>query len=199
MSIYPIKSMSDAELVAAILNKKDVDDECIAFATQATNLDLVREGGAATIKRVDRVAAAVELGRRVVARRTPDLGKDYNCPEDVVELMEPIFLGSDREMFYVLCLDPKNRLKKLVQTAIGIVDATVVHPREVFKEAIKVSAVSIIVVHNHPSGEPDPSGADKRLTKRLVEAGGVLGIQVLDHVVIGGGGQYISMRENQMM
>ncbi len=198
-SIYPIKSMSDAELVATILNKKDVDDECVTFAKQAANLDVVREGGAATIKKADRVAAAVELGRRAVARRTPDIEKDYSCPEDVVELMEPIFLGSDKEMFYVLCLDSKNKLKKLVRAGIGIADATIVHPREIFKEAVKVSAVNIIVSHNHPSGEPDPSSADIRVTKRLVEAGEILGIKVLDHVVIGGGGQYISMAEEQMM
>ena len=82
---------------------------------------------------------------------------------------------------------------------MGSLNASIVHPRELFKEAVKVSAASVVVVHNHPSGDPTPSGADVQLTRRLVKAGDVLGIEVLDHVVIGDGGDHASLRELGLM
>ncbi len=87
----------------------------------------------------------------------------------------------------------------MVEVSIGSLNASIVHPRELFKEAVKVSAASIVLVHNHPSGDPTPSGADVQLTRRLVKAGDVLGIEVLDHVVIGDGGEHSSLRDLGLM
>lgn len=138
--------------------------------------------------------ASVELARRasmnpVIERRS------VSTPEDVVALCEPQLRGCDREHFWALALNTKNRLIKIVEVSIGSLNASIVHPRELFKEAVRCSAASVVVVHNHPSGDPTPSSADIHLTQRLVRAGDVLGIEVLDHVVIGEGGSHASLRE----
>lgn len=140
------------------------------------------------------VLASVELARRaamspVIERRS------VSTPEDVVALCEPQLRGCDREHFWALALNTKNRLIKIVEVSIGSLNASIVHPRELFKEAVRCSAASVVVVHNHPSGDPTPSSADIHLTQRLVRAGDVLGIEVLDHVVIGEGGRHASLRE----
>ena len=96
----------------------------------------------------------------------------------------------------MLCLDTKNRLIVDHEVSVGTIDATVVHPREVFKPAIGCSAASVIVVHNHPSGDPQPSAADIRLTRRLHAAGDVLGIPLLDHVIVSATGIGYSLREH---
>jgi DNA repair protein RadC len=82
----------------------------------------------------------------------------------------------------------------MVEVSVGSLNASIVHPRELFKEAVRMSAASIVVVHNHPSGDPTPSGADLQLTRRLAKAGEVLGIELLDHIVIGDGGAHTSLR-----
>jgi DNA repair protein RadC len=105
----------------------------------------------------------------------------------------------DREHFWALALNTKNQLLKTIEVSIGSLNASIVHPRELFKDAVRMSAASVVVVHNHPSGDPTPSGADTQLTRRLVRAGDVLGIEVLDHVVIGDGGAHSSMRELGLM
>jgi DNA repair protein RadC len=107
--------------------------------------------------------------------------------------------GSDRERFWALALTTRNHLIKIIEVSVGSLNASIVHPRELFKEAVKVSAASVVVVHNHPSGDPTPSGADIQLTRRLVKAGDVLGIEVLDHVVIGDGGEHASLRDLGLM
>jgi DNA repair protein RadC len=88
---------------------------------------------------------------------------------------------------------------RAAEVSVGSLNASIVHPRELFKDAIRVSAASLVVVHNHPSGDPTPSGADIQLTRRLVKAGDVLGIELLDHVVIGDGGEYSSLRDMGVM
>ena len=120
-------------------------------------------------------------------------------PEDVVRICGPQFRGADREHFWALALNTKNQLVRTIEVSIGSLNASIVHPRELFKEAVKVSAASVVAVHNHPSGDPTPSGADIQLTRRLVKAGDVLGIEVLDHVIIGDGGGHSSLRELGLM
>ncbi len=93
--------------------------------------------------------------------------------------------GTDREHFVVLLLDKKNKVIGINTVAIGSLSSTVVHPREVFKPAILANAAAIICAHNHPSGDPTPSPEDKATTRKLVEAGKILGIQVLDHIIVG--------------
>ena len=111
----------------------------------------------------------------------------FRCSKDVADLLWQ-FLGEvDREHFVVILVDRKNRLIGIHTVSVGSLTASVVHPREVFKVAILSNAAAILCGHNHPSGDPQPSGEDCRLTRRLVQAGAILGIDVLDHVIIGDG------------
>jgi DNA repair protein RadC len=141
-----------------------------------------------------RVLACLEMSRRAASWRCGPRPA-INTPEDVVDLCASRFRGLDREHFWCLSLNTKNRLMRLTEVSVGSLNASIVHPRELFKDAVKVSAASVVVVHNHPSGDPTPSGADIQLTRRLVKAGDVLGIEVLDHVVIGDGGEHASLRD----
>jgi len=148
--------------------------------------------------RAARLLACIEMSRRVSARRA-DERQSISTPEDVVALCAPQLRGADREHFWTLALNTKNRLLKIIEVSVGSLNASIVHPRELFKDAVRVSAASVIVVHNHPSGDPTPSGADVQLTRRIVKAGDVLGIEVLDHVVIGDGGEHASLRDLGLM
>jgi DNA repair protein RadC len=122
---------------------------------------------------------------RDTAIRTPRA--QFRCSKDVADLLWQ-FLGEvDREHFVVILVDRKNRLIGIHTVSVGSLTASVVHPREVFKVAILSNAAAILCGHNHPSGDPQPSGEDCSLTRRLVQAGQVLGIEVLDHVIIGDG------------
>jgi len=145
-----------------------------------------------------RLLASLEIGRRWACR--PSEGRPVIAtPEDVVRICGPQFRGLDREHFWALALNTKNQLLRTVEVSIGSLNASVVHPRELYKEAIRLSAASIVVVHNHPSGDPTPSGADLQLTRRLVKAGDVIGIELLDHVIIGDGGAHSSVRDLGLM
>lgn len=101
----------------------------------------------------------------------------------------------DRETFVVLYLNTKNRVIKKEIVSYGSLNATIVHPREVYKEAILNSAAHVVVAHNHPSGDPTPSNEDLEITEKLYKAGEVIGISLLDHVIIGEEGQYYSFKE----
>lgn len=198
--LLTIDKMSTADLVAVIIDKQETDDECHLLASHASSeydLNLLRESSTkAYSRRVGKVIAAIELGRRQVMRKAVMNSGELNSPENVYKLMKPFYSGTDREIFYTLCLNTKNELIKMVQVSIGILDAAQAHPREMFKEAVKLSAASVIIVHNHPSGKPEPSRADIKVNERMIQAGEVLGIPLLDHVIIGNnGGGYVSLRE----
>lgn len=150
-------------------------------------LDGVGPAGAA------RLLACLEIARRASTWSTVERPL-VSTPEDVVALCAPQLRGLDREHFWALILSTKNRLLRMVEVSVGSLNASIVHPRELFKEAVRMSAASIVVVHNHPSGDPTPSGADLQLTRRLAKAGEVLGIELLDHIVIGDGGAHASLR-----
>ena len=118
---------------------------------------------------------------------------------DVVELFLTFLQETDREQFFLLCLNTKNEPTALHTVSIGSLDASIVHPREVFKVAILSNAASVIVAHNHPSGDPSPSQPDLEVTQRLQEAGELLGITVLDHIIVGTEGAYTSLKERGLM
>jgi len=145
-----------------------------------------------------RVLAGVEFSRRLCLP-VEDLPPVVTTPEDVVSICLPQLRGADREHFWALVLNTKNRLLRTVEVSVGSLNASVVHPRELFKEAVRLSAAAVVVVHNHPSGDPTPSGADIQLTRRLAKAGDVLGIELLDHVIIGDGGEHASLRDLGLM
>jgi DNA repair protein RadC len=143
------------------------------------------------------ILAAFEMGNR--ARRTSnDDRRQIKCSNDVNEIVGDRMRGFDKEHFEILILDTKNRVIRVETVTMGILDSSLVHPREVFKNAIKYGAASVIIVHNHPSGDPAPSRDDMATTKRLCEAGQVVGISVLDHVIIGDGKHYSFKDENKM-
>ena len=144
--------------------------------------------------------AALELGRRLNEELLPERVL-VRTPEDVARLMRDRCRTLDREIFWVLCLDTKNRMKgKPEEVSQGLLDASLVHPREVFRSAVIASTAAAVLVHNHPSGDPSPSAEDVRITRQLIEAGKIMGIKVLDHVIIGTAGgtgapDFLSMRE----
>ncbi|MBE5393853.1 JAB domain-containing protein [Brevibacillus borstelensis] len=118
---------------------------------------------------------------------------------DVVELFLKFLDETDREQFFLLCINTKNEPTALHTVSIGSLDASIVHPREVFKVAILSNAASVIVAHNHPSGDPTASQEDIQVTRKLQEAGELLGITLLDHVIVGTEGAYTSLKERGLM
>ena len=134
--------------------------------------------------RARRLLATLELGRRAT-RPTPICGLLVRRPEDLGRVLRDEFRGLDRERFIALYLDARHRVRALETVSVGSLNASLVHPREVFKPAIALSAAAVIVAHNHPSGDPRPSGDDLELTGRLDRCGELLGIALLDHLVVG--------------
>jgi DNA repair protein RadC len=163
-------------------------------ALPATRLEGVPGVGAAVSARV---SAALELGRRL-AREGPTERTRIGGPRDVYERCAPTMRDLAHEEFHVLLLNTQHAVTHEVTVTRGVLDGSVVHPREVFKEAIAESAAAILLVHNHPSGDPTPSAEDRAVTTQLASAGEILGIPVLDHVVIGDG-RYVSFVEGGMM
>lgn len=130
------------------------------------------------------IKATFELSRRLENTSGDDMKITVKSPEDVVKTARNLLKGKKKEHFLVLCLDTRNHLIKTSTVSIGSLDCSIVHPREVFKDAISSSAASVIFIHNHPSGDPSPSEDDIKMTKRLIEAGEIIGIEVLDHIVV---------------
>ena len=139
------------------------------------------------------LGAAFELGMRALGP-VPRSGILVRRPADVEQLLVQVFRGLDRERFLALYLDTRHRVLAVETVSVGSLNASLVHPREVFKMAVSLSAAAVIVAHNHPSGCPQPSGDDLELTARLAGCGDLLGIALLDHLVWGDG-EIISIRE----
>lgn len=138
------------------------------------------------IQRIEQVVKEVDLINAEI----------ISSPDDCADIARSYIGDEDREVFLVLCLNTKNCVVAIHRCHVGSINASIVHPREVFKSAILNNAASIIVAHNHPSFDPSPSQEDIHVTRRLVDAGKLLGIEVLDHVIIGGGLRpYVSLKE----
>jgi len=167
--------MTSQKLLSRFGNLKGIANASIEELTQTKGIGPAK---AAQIK------AALELSKRLEA----DVGEKpqpvLKSPEDVAAVMKSKLKGKKKEHFWVLCLDTRNKLINCKPVSIGSLDTSIVHPREVFKEAVSSSAASVIFVHNHPSGDPEPSKEDIELTKRLVKAGEIIGIDVLDHIIV---------------
>jgi len=140
--------------------------------------------------------AALELARRLSVARNP--GRPViSSPADVDGLLRGRIANLDREHFVVVLLNTKNEVIEAPTISVGTLSSSLVHPREVFKPAIRASAASVVLAHNHPSGRVEPSREDREVTGRVAEAGGIIGIEVLDHVIVGEG--YFSMKEHGML
>jgi DNA repair protein RadC len=140
-----------------------------------------------------RIVAAFALGAALESERRPP-APSLRHPAAVFAHLSPLARGLEQETFWSLLLDGKQRLRRTVVVTTGTLTASLVHPREVFREAVRDSAAALIVAHNHPSGDPEPSAEDLAVTERLRQAGEVLGIPLQDHVVLGEG-VFVSLRE----
>lgn len=183
---------SNVELISDLLGRP-IDSSVIQLARVLDDPSLTGFSWNEVVKETEKVGprtiakleAAAELGRRIYVNKVENTHNYMNDAESVYKQMAPIIERLPSETFYSLSLNMKNKLLRKTEVSIGTLGSTVVHPRDVFREAIKQSAASIILVHNHPSGDPTPSDADIKLTKRLTSAGEIIGIKVLDHVIVG--------------
>ena len=198
-------AMTDSEILAILIRSGSGQTNAIDLArrllSEAGNLrrlasrsaeELSRVGGIGSVKAVT-LLAAFELGRRM-QRETPEDGAVIRSPEDVAGLMIPVLRDAACEKFHVLALDSRNGVIRNVELTSGTLNASLVHPREVFKTAIDHRAASVIVVHNHPSGNREPSREDIEITRQLAETGRIVGIPLHDHIIIAGNG-YTSLAE----
>lgn len=188
-------SLSDAELLAILIRtgvgRATAVDLAKTLLSEFRSLerlasrsyrDLRRFRGLGDAKSVGLIAA-FELGRRASSRK--DTGRTRICsPEDVVKQYQPLLKDLQQEVFKVLLLDSANHLLADETISVGILNGSLVHPREVFRRAILEPAASIILLHNHPSGNPEPSSEDIQVTRQLCEAGRIMGIPVHDHIII---------------
>jgi DNA repair protein RadC len=199
-------ALGDNELVALVLGHGTARASALALA----NLVLVRAGGARGLARTGlaqvlsvpglgaaqgaRLLAAIELGRRAIVYSGEERPR-FDAPADLARFLVPQFGGRPVEHFGALLLDGRNRLLRTAIVSIGTLDATVVQPRDVLREALMEVAAAIVLFHNHPSGDPTPSRDDLLVTRRMVDAGVVMGIDVLDHLVLAEASFY-SFRDN---
>ncbi|WP_298588799.1 DNA repair protein RadC [uncultured Selenomonas sp.] len=204
-------SLSNTELLAVLLRTGVKNDSALRVAEKV--LALYKERGLAAITQMSAkelssikgvgmakaatILAAVELGRRL-ALKAAEARTVVHGPADAASYVMPRFRFERREHFAVLLLNAKNHILALKTISVGTLTSSVVHPREVFQAAIEQSAASVILVHNHPSGDPAPSGEDLAVTRRMVEAGEIMDIPVLDHVIVGYD-KFISLKEEGMI
>lgn len=175
-----LRNRSADELAATMLRAAGG----LAILSRSTPRELAKLTGLGEARAV-RLAAAFELARRaVVATQTRTL---VGRPEDVYHCVAPMLAGLAQEVFLVIGVDIRNGLLDVVECARGSVIGVEIHPREVFRPLVRMAAAGAVLVHNHPSGDPTPSAEDVELTRRLREAGALLGIPVIDHVVVGDG------------
>lgn len=205
-----VTSLSDTELLSLLLGSgtRDIGSVAtLAFTVLQSSINLT------TLSRTEpnelmqlpgigparaaAICAAFELGRRAHGQRRPNTAPITNS-QQVADTIAHKFIGARQEVFLVVLLDARHRIRSIVQVAQGSLTHVEVHPREVFSAAVRASAAAIIVAHNHPSGDPEPSHEDTCLTQRLKSAGDVLGIPLLDHIVIADQG-YVSFADRQLV
>jgi DNA repair protein RadC len=138
------------------------------------------------LAKASQIKAAVELAKRVDGYSESGGKTPLKTPEAMVEVVQGRLKEKKKEIFLAILLDTRNQLIRVAEISVGSLDSSIVHPREVFKEAISACASSIVFVHNHPSGDTQASDEDIALTKRLCQAGEIVGISVLDHIIVGG-------------
>jgi DNA repair protein RadC len=201
-----VEVLTVRELVAVVLGSgsarkcaMDVAGDVVGAVGMVRDLAGVSVEKLARVKGVGeakacRLKAAVELGRRVVKATRGEV-KIVKCPEDAAGLVIEDMKHLDREHFAVILLDSKNAVISVEKVSVGTVNSSIVHPREVLKPALEKSATSIILVHNHPTGNVSPSREDVMITRRFEKCGRILGIDVIDHLIIGDG-NYRSMKES---
>jgi len=207
-----VASLSNAELLALIIRTGDTTTRKSAIDLGRELIshfdDNLRELGSADLAelraikgmgpaKATAIKAAFTLAARFQSRKLEHLDR-FTSPRQVFDYFHHEFRDSRKEYFLTLLLDGKNRIIRRVQVSEGSLNQSIVHPREVFVPAVKESAAALILVHNHPSGDPAPSSEDIAITRRLREAGDIMGIKVLDHIIIGDG-EYVSFVERGLL
>lgn len=206
---YGPEALSNREILAIILRTGVKGENVLDFAERL----LIEAGGLAGLARLtvheltqhhgmgnakaSELKAALELGRRSVSS-DPLVRPIINSPQDIAYLVMEEMRYLDREHFRVVSLSTKNHVLGISSISVGSLNSSLVHPRECFKEAIRRNSNAIILLHNHPSGDPTPSREDIDVTRRLSDGGQILGIEVLDHVIIGDN-RYISLKERGIL
>lgn len=202
------EALSDAELLGLLFGTGSKEKTSVELAGEiisrneglfglynASVHELVEINGVGEAKACIALAA-VELGKRMGRVRNP--GRPVvSSPDHVDNLLRGRLAREDRENFVVVLLNTKNEVLETPNVSVGTLSSSLVHPREVFKPAIRASAANVILVHNHPSGNTDPSREDREITGRLTQAAEIIGIEVLDHVILGDG--YFSMKEHGLL
>lgn len=198
-------SLTNSELLAIILRSGNRNEGVLELSSRiisefgglnglldATFEELTSVSGVKTAK-ATQVVALSEIFKRF---RSVKSGNDYRItsPVDVSDLLMVQMRNLKNEILKVILLTTKNNVISVIDASVGSLNSSIVHPREVFKDAVRRSAAAIIIVHNHPSGDPTPSGEDITTTKRINEAGKILGINLLDHIIIGEN-RFISLKE----
>ena len=204
-----VTSLGDNELVALLLGTGVKGRSALTVAQDVldaaggvvgllrTTADELRGVSGIGAPRAARLLAAVELGRRAVASQGHERPQ-FKKPSDIGRYLLPLYGGYREERFGVVMLDAKLRLIRAETLSVGILDASIAHPREIFRTAALASASAIALFHNHPSGDPAPSPDDLALTQRMAAAGELMGINVVDHVILGNG-RWFSFRDAGMM
>ncbi len=198
-------ALTDAELVALLFGGAKADGACLAEARRL----LARAGTLGRLARTDvggleahwqlrpiqaqRLAAAAELARRM-SMEWESPATPIESVADASRVFAPVLRPMRKEVFALLCLDTKGRCRRVRIISVGSLSASIVHPREVYAEAILEGAASILVAHNHPSGDPTPSPEDVAVTRKLASSGNMLGIPLIDHLIVGAT-SVVSMKE----
>lgn len=204
------QSLTDAELIAILLRTGMKGKSVISVAqdiiTKEGNLaklasrslsDLKKHSGVGKDKAAT-LLAAFEISRRVLSQDKWMSERRITSPEDIANIFIPLLRDEVKEQFVVVCLNSANKVIRYEVISVGNLNSSVVHPREIFKSAIEYSAASIILLHNHPSGNPEPSNEDITITKKIVEAGKLMDIPVYDHIIIAGK-NYTSFVEKRLI
>jgi DNA repair protein RadC len=205
-----VQSLSDAELLAILLRTGtkgksvvEVAQELVSKYGNATNIAMqsvesLQKGVGIGKDKAATLVAAFELSRRIDSQKKWLSDKKIISPEDVADIFIPLLRDEVKEKFIVICLSSANKIIKYETISVGNLNSSIVHPREVFKVAIDNNSANIIVLHNHPSGNPEPSGEDINVTKKLVEAGKYLDINLFDHIIVAGN-SYTSLIQRRII
>ncbi len=180
-----------AEEILAHIKEQGLSGMVHISVAELAKIDGIGKVKAATLQ------AAIELGRRLAVQSAEKI-QTVHGPEDVAHFAMPRYRFEQKEHFAVMLLNTKNNIIGMPEVSVGSLSASIVHPREVFRAAIDHAAAAMILLHNHPSGDPTPSREDIAVTERLVQAGRIMDIPVLDHVVLGNG-RFVSLKEKGLI
>ena len=200
-----VENLSAVEIMAVLLGR-GIRGESVLITAQrllekfndfpgiaGASVEELRKVRGIGLAKACQIKAAFELANRWNNSQSPAVVSVIKSPEDAYFELKARSRGQKKEHFWAILLDTRNKIIKSVEISVGSLDSSIVHPRELFKEAISASASSIIAAHNHPSGNPEASQDDIKLSRRLKEAGELIGIEVVDHIIIGDG-KYISLK-----